>query len=652
MVTKNKKNKWIALIAILFFTLVNVTPIKACSPLLVPTLVSQTINGTNLELMWSSNTTYDCQYIVQVELVCLSGSFTGTGTNPPYLISPAINKLGTPYAYPVQIIDISKLCPGTTYQFRAEEAEQLSPTTTSSWTSTFTFTTPGVFVAPSLTVTASPPQICIPQTSQLNAVVANGCGVAAPTYTWQPSTGLSNASIANPIASPVVTTTYTCYVNSDATGCWSLNGTAKITVGSFVTPGAASISPNPVCVGTPGTLKLTGSSGTIQWQSGPSSSGPWTDIAGATATPYVTSPINTKTCFQAVVTGCGTSGISSVICADVSGPLNLTASSPIILCKGQDTLITAVGSGGNGGPYIYSWLPIGATGSTVKVSPGATITYTVAVTDACNTAPSTATVDITVPTPTVSFSATNIAGCSPLIVTFTNTTLHVQNCAWDFGDSKQSTSCATTFDHTYTAPGTYDVAFSGDDNNGCPASQTQTNLITVYPTPKSCFSTTPQTASQFEPIINFQNCAKGAATWAWSFGDPLDSKSTITSPVFTYQDTGTYEVKQLVCGINGCCDSSTQNVIITPDYAFYIPDAFTPNGDGRNEEFYPLMRNLDPTKYNMWIFDRWGREVFATNDYSKHWHTKVETDVYTWKVEVYDYYAVKHEYTGHVSVIK
>ncbi len=213
---------------------------KACSPLVIPTLTSFNMIGSNLNLFWTSNTTYACTYSIQVEFACLGNSFTGTGS-PPFYISPSVTKPNTlPFAYPVQVINTSTLCPGTVYQFRARE--QYGAFTFSGWTSTFTFTTPGVFVAPTLTLTASPVTVCPPQTSQLTASVINGCGTALPySYTWSPAAGLSCINCANPVASPVVATNYTCTVKGGPLGCWTIS--KSISVG----------------LGTPPSITLTGS---------------------------------------------------------------------------------------------------------------------------------------------------------------------------------------------------------------------------------------------------------------------------------------------------------------------------------------------------------------------------------------------------------
>src|SRR3989344_3583805 len=79
---------------------------KACSPLNVPTLTSQSISGSNLILNWSSNTIYNCSYFVQVEIACSPGSFTGSGT-PAFYPTATIAKSGTPYPYPAQTISLS-----------------------------------------------------------------------------------------------------------------------------------------------------------------------------------------------------------------------------------------------------------------------------------------------------------------------------------------------------------------------------------------------------------------------------------------------------------------------------------------------------------------------------------------------------------------
>jgi gliding motility-associated-like protein len=538
----------------------------ACSPLQVPTLVSQAVNGGNLELSWSSNTTYNCQYYVDVEIVCQNANFTGTG-NPPFFQSATINKTSTPFPYPLQQIALASFCPGTTYQFRAREVEAGNPAIFSAWTSTFTFTTPGVFVQPTVTASGNPTLICVPGNSQLNCTIQNSCGATPPTYSWVPAASLSNATIANPVATPTASTTYTCYVTGGLQGCWIASDTVVIN----------------------------------------------------------TSPAS-----------------------------NASAGPPVSFCIGGSAQLQASGGG------TYQWTPAtGLSSTTISnpiASPTVTTSYTVTVTQGlCS---SSASVLVTVyPLPVVNFTAIDTVGCEPLTVTFTNNTPNSTNCAWDFGNSSGTVSCTNPVVYTYTVPGTYSVTLTITDNNGCIASSTHNNMITVYPRPVSCFTLGPQPTTILEPTIYFTDCSTGASSWQWDFGDVLHSTSTLQNPSFAYQDTGSYTVSQKVCNANACCDSSSLTLEIGPFYSFYVPNAFTPNRDNKNNEFFPVGSGMDKSTYHMWIFDRWGNLIFETTDWNAHWDGKLkgrlcEEDVYVWEVVINDYMHNEHEYVGHVSLIK
>lgn len=365
----------LAFLLLYFFSYSKIS--NACSPIAVPTLVSQTIVGSNLNLMWSSNTIYNsCSYLIQVEIVCNSATFPGNG-NPPFYQSATIFKTTTPFAYPLQSINIAPLCPGTLYKFRARECSSSNLAVFSPWTATFTFTTPGVFVQPTVTVTGSPLSVCVPQTSQLNCTITNGCGPTAPTFAWAPAASLNNATIANPIASPTTTTTYTCNVTGGLQGCWTASGTVTITTTVPPIAGTASVSPLAICAGNPVTLTLVGYTGTIQWQSGPTSVGPWTNIVGATTSPYVTSALFANTCFQAIVTGCS-SATSNVVCITINpGPSSTQAVTNLScngVCNGVGTITP-----NPAGAYTYAWSP--NVGSTATVSALCAGTYSVTATD-------------------------------------------------------------------------------------------------------------------------------------------------------------------------------------------------------------------------------------------------------------------------------
>jgi gliding motility-associated-like protein len=154
----------------------------------------------------------------------------------------------------------------------------------------------------------------------------------------------------------------------------------------------------------------------------------------------------------------------------------------------------------------------------------------------------------------------------------------------------------------------------------------------------------------------------------WNLGDVFLTNQAanivndVQNPSHAYEEDApyTYYVTQWVQNTYGCKDSITKPVEIKPTWGFYIPNAFTPNGDGINEGFKGTGYGIDNTTYNLWIFDRWGNMIFYSNDMEKTWDGRiqgksgdiVQEDVYVWKVRFSDYTGRRHEYKGTVSVVK
>jgi gliding motility-associated-like protein len=231
---KNSKNKTKAgLLVLLFIFGINLGS-KACSPLAIPTLSTQSIAGGSLQLLWVSNTAWACQYQIEVEIKCLGTPFNGIA---PFFISPTITKVNnSPQVYPsVQAINLATLCPGTAYQFRARE-KAAGGVGGALWTPTFTFVTPGQFILPIIQSMPNP-TICPTNTTQLTAQLQNACGPGPISYSWSPATGLSCVSCSNPIASPTVQTTYTVVVTGGPLSCWV--ATSAVTV--YTSSGSAQV---------------------------------------------------------------------------------------------------------------------------------------------------------------------------------------------------------------------------------------------------------------------------------------------------------------------------------------------------------------------------------------------------------------------------
>jgi gliding motility-associated-like protein len=170
----------------------------------------------------------------------------------------------------------------------------------------------------------------------------------------------------------------------------------------------------------------------------------------------------------------------------------------------------------------------------------------------------------------------------------------------------------------------------------------------------------PQPTTVLNGTIQFTDLSTGGPNqWSWSFGDVSNSSSTVQNPQFTYTDSGTYAVQLIVITPNGCRDTTIKYLRIDPDFVFYVPNAFTPDGNGVNDEFMPVGTGVDPNQFKMWIFDRWGNNIWFTDRWGKAWDGRAndgtdiaQIDVYVWKIQLTDIFGVKHSYVGHVSLIK
>jgi gliding motility-associated-like protein len=470
-----------------------------------------------------------------------------------------------------------------------------------------------------------------------------GGGTAPITYAWTPTGG------AGPTATTLIAGIYSVSV-SDAKGCTAIS-TTTITEPP---PVAVAIPVVPtICIGQSTTLTANAGGGTPNYTYG------W--LAGGETTPSITvSPVVTTGYTVGLVDSKGCTSSSTVI-VSVNPPLTVNAIAGKTVCAGSSTIISATAGGGNGGSYTYNWLPSG-TGPSLTVTPVGTQTYTVTVNDDCGTPVATSVVTIQSVNPilTPTFTPDSTLGCAPLSVTFTNTTTGgvIKSCLWDLGDGNTSTNCAPTY--TYRKSGIYSVKLTVTDTNGCSTTLTKTSTVKVWPLPIASFLVSPKSTSILEPTISFTDqSSPDVVKWNWSFGDVYNSGSTKRNPSYTYKDTGTYDIQLIVTNQYGCIDTITDVVIIHGDYAFYVPNAFSPNGDGKNETFFPKGFMIYPPCFHMMIFDRWGNLIWETRDLNLGWDGKAnggaelaQQDVYVWKIETCDYRKKLYKYIGHVTLVK
>lgn len=423
--------------------------------------------------------------------------------------------------------------------------------------------------------------------------------------------------------------------------CGTGADTIDITV---IPPPDATISPLPLqCVaGAPVNLTAMTSGGI--W-----SGAGITDSTAGTFTPSVAG-VGPHIITYRLTTPC--SAMDTVI-INVTSQLNATITHVGPFCTSAPAItLHAVDAGGTwSGPGITD--PVLGTFDPHATSPGNNVvSYTIP--GSCG-ATDTDTI-VAIPAPTVSFMSDTTSGCEPTTVTFTGITNQPGGtCYWRFGDGSTSTDCNPS--NIYTHTGSYDVTFIYANTIGCSDSVTNHSYITIYSQPHVAFTATPQPATIINPEIHFTDQSTGIIDqWLWHFG--TGASSNVANPTYTYADTGVYVVQLIATNNHGCVDSAQSNVVIEQIVSFYAPNAFTPNGNGNNDEFRVYGDGVDKSHFTMSIYNRWGELIFKTNDYNTGWNggrgnssTVVEEGVYVWRVVFKDYTGQQHEYVGHVTVI-
>ena len=210
-------------------------------------------------------------------------------------------------------------------------------------------------------------------------------------------------------------------------------------------------------------------------------------------------------------------------------------------------------------------------------------------------------------------------GCAPQIVTLNNLSVPIDSTYttnWTLGDGTTSTEISPT--NTYTEVGVYTLTLEVISPIGCRVADTFPDLITVRPAPIPGFEVTPDLLTSFNKDISIIDESIDAVAWFYEFSDGFFSYQR--EPMHTLPDTGMYSIKQTVTHPSGCQDSITKVVDVIPEVTYHLPNAFTPNGDGSNEEYIGAGFLVGMRDFRMTIWNRWGELIFETTDPNQGWN--------------------------------
>jgi gliding motility-associated-like protein len=216
---------------------------------------------------------------------------------------------------------------------------------------------------------------------------------------------------------------------------------------------------------------------------------------------------------------------------------------------------------------------------------------------------------------------------------------------WKFGDNQQSSLQNPV--HTYKKSELYTATVQAMADNGCYSTQLSLPVDIPY---AYAFAGNDTTIIRNLP---FQLNGSGNGHFQWS-PSSLVSDANISNPEITLSDNQDFVLK--VTTDEGCVVRDTIRIKAIEGPTVYVPTAFTPNGDGRNDILQPIyvgIINID----QFIVYSRWGETVFSTSDMKKGWDGKVRSSVqptgtYVWMVKAQNYLKQNIILKGTVTLIR
>jgi gliding motility-associated-like protein len=478
-------------------------------------------------------------------------------------------------------------------------------------------------LSPAVIIATPSDTVCSGNNTTFSATSMNGGSF--PLYQWKKNgvivaignTYTSNSITTGDVITCLLTSTINCVTTRTA-----ISNAITMKVNPVLIPSISILaSAQNICSGTRDTFsaRITdeGSSSLFQWKKN--------GVTVGTASTYIDNTLNDGDVVSCILTSTDNcSGISkdtsnSIIInvtSLVSPSVTITTASTFF-CPGTVVSFFAIPVNGGTSP-VYQWAKNGIPQSNrgnpyvdVNISNGDVIICTVTSTAKCNAFPSATSNSITMsalknPQVTLDKSSTLCTGSSRM--------LDAGNYAfylWGDG-SKGRTLVVDTI-------GVYYV--TATDNNGCKGSDT-VSITSLVPLPTDFLPDDTSICSYGSLVLNAK---PGYKSYLWS--DNSNASSIVIDK------PGLYQLR--VTDNNNCEGESSVRITLKDCMkGFYIPTAFTPNNDSRNDIFKPLLFG-NVTSYTFKIYNRFGQIVFQTSDVTKGWDGRLKTinqdsDVFVW----------------------
>jgi gliding motility-associated-like protein len=204
----------------------------------------------------------------------------------------------------------------------------------------------------------------------------------------------------------------------------------------------------------------------------------------------------------------------------------------------------------------------------------------------------------------------------------------------------------------YTVSPASSISYTCFVTDGCGNKDSVSTPVFVLPSPKAIFSPTPDSIMGGQ-YVSFVDSSTNANSWYWTFGDGNSSFNPF--PYYQYVNRGNYVVTLIVQDQFGCTDTVRHTVYVA-GHTIYVPNVFTPNGDGQNDVFHVTVSGIQT--YSIEIYNQWGQEIFVANSPYIDWDGRSSSGVeepdgtYYYLIKATDYDNRAYHLEGFTQIIR